>query len=458
MKTILCIGAGYVGGPTMAVIAKKCPEYKVVIVDINEDRIRRWQSPSLPIYEPGLAELVNETLNKNLFFSCDISSNIAAADIIFVSVNTPTKTYGHGAGKAADLQYWEKTARQILAHSGSDKIVVEKSTVPVRTAFAMEQILNSNDRGVHIEVISNPEFLAEGSAINDLMNPDRVLIGGNNTPAGQKAVSELVEIYAHWVPREKIITANLWSSELSKLAANAFLAQRISSINSISALCETTQADVNEVARAIGMDSRIGSKFLKASVGFGGSCFEKDILNLAYLCERDGLQEVAEYWRQVVTMNHYQNNRFARQIIRTMFFDTAVDKKIAIFGFAFKANTSDTRMSPAINICRLLLEEKALLAITDPQALEYARIDLSPFHEQITFDADPYMAAKDANAIAVLTEWEEYRHLDYRRIYQNMIKPAFIFDGRNLLNHEELYALGFNVYPIGRPPHTRIKA
>jgi UDPglucose 6-dehydrogenase len=322
----------------------------------------------------------------------------------------------------------------------------------------MQQILNTNNRGIHLEVLSNPEFLAEGSAIRDLMNPDRVLIGGNKTERGQSAIQEMVDIYAHWVPAERIITTNLWSSELSKLAANAFLAQRISSINSLSALCETTQADVNEVARAIGMDSRIGSKFLKPSVGFGGSCFEKDILNLVYLCERDGLVEVADYWRQVVTMNNYQNNRFGRQIIRTMFFDTAVGKKIAIFGFAFKANTSDTRMSPAINICRLLLEEKALLAITDPKALEYARVDLAPYQHQITYEEDPYVAARDADAIAILTEWEVYRHLDYCRIYDTMIKPAFIFDGRNLLDHEALYKLGFNVYPIGSPPYTHIKA
>ena len=328
MKTILCIGAGYVGGPTMAVIAKNCPDIKVIVVDLNTDRIKAWDSGEPPIYEPGLKETVQQALHRNLFFSTDVDAAIAEADIIFVSVNTPTKTFGQGAGRAADLQYWEKTARQILAHSTSDKIVVEKSTLPVRTAEAMRRILDSGSSSVRFEVLSNPEFLAEGTAIADLEAPDRVLIGGHETDTGRAAVEELAAIYAHWVPEEKILKANVWSSELSKLAANAMLAQRVSSVNSLSALCEATEANIDEVARAMGMDSRIGPKFLKASVGFGGSCFKKDILNLVYLCERYGLTEVASYWQQVVEMNDYQQSRFVRRMISTMF-NTLAGKRIA---------------------------------------------------------------------------------------------------------------------------------
>ncbi len=455
MKNILCIGAGYVGGPTMAVIAKMCPDYEVNIVDINEDRIQRWQSDDLPIYEPGLKSIVRETLNKNLFFSTDIAGNIKKADIIFVSVNTPTKTFGIGAGKAADLQYWEKTARQILEYSDSDKIVVEKSTLPVRTAQAMERILNSGDEGIHFEVLSNPEFLAEGTAIKDLLNPDRVLIGGHGTETGRKAVAELVKIYTHWVDSERVLTANLWSSELSKLVANAFLAQRISSINSVSAICDATEADVSEVSRAIGMDSRIGKKFLQASVGFGGSCFKKDILNLVYLCDHYGLHDVANYWEQVVLMNQYQKTRFVARMIATMF-NTVVDKRIAILGFAFKADTGDTRESPAIDICHQLLDEHACLTVSDPQALDNAKRDLADYQDLVTFEVDPYLATENSHALAILTEWEEYINLDYNRIYASMVKPAFIFDGRNILDHDQLFTIGFNVYPIGKPPLTHI--
>ena len=455
MKTILCIGAGYVGGPTMTMIAKQCPDYKVIVVDINSERIKQWQSDDLPIYEPGLAQIVNETLNKNLFFSTDVAGSIAKADIIFVSVNTPTKTFGEGAGRAADLQFWEKTARQILTCSKSDKIVVEKSTLPVRTAQAMERILNSPKNGVHFEVLSNPEFLAEGTAVKDLLNPDRVLIGGHNTETGRKAVQALVEIYAHWVPNEKILTTNLWSSELSKLAANAFLAQRISSINCISAICEVTEADVSEVSRAIGTDSRIGSKFLNASIGFGGSCFKKDILNLIYLCEFHGLDEVAEFWHGVVLINQYQKERFVQRMVQTMF-NTVVDKRIAIFGFAFKADTGDTRESPAIDVCRLLLEEKAQIVVSDPKATENAKKDLADLGGDVIYEPDPYKAAKDAHAIAIMTEWDLFKTIDYQRIFQSMVKPAFIFDGRNILDHELVYEIGFNVYPIGKPPLTHI--
>lgn len=448
-KNILCIGAGYVGGPTMAVIADRCPDCKVTVVDINSERIAAWNSDNLPIFEPGLDEVVKRRRGKNLFYSTDIAGGIKAADIIFVSVNTPTKTFGAGAGKAADLQYLEKTARSIVEYADSDKIVVEKSTLPVRTAQAMSRILQSNTKNLNFPVLSNPEFLAEGTAISDLENPDRVLIGGMETPEGQAALNELVELYAQWVPRERIITTNLWSSELSKLVANALLAQRISSINSISALCEKTEANVYEVAAAAGRDSRIGPKFLHASIGFGGSCFKKDILNLVYLCEYYGLPEVAAYWEQVVKMNDFQARRFVQNMIGAMF-NTVSAKKIAIFGFAFKANTGDTRESPACAVCHQLLEERAELSIYDPKALENAKIDLAGAQGRINYCTSPYEAAKGAHAIAIMTEWNEFKELDYQRIFDNMEKPAFIFDGRNIVDHQYLYELGFNVYPIGK--------
>lgn len=449
MNTILCIGAGYVGGPTMAMIARKCPEYKVHVVDIDAARIRAWQSEHLPIYEPGLKDLVKASLNRNLFFSTDVAGGIAEADIIFVSVNTPTKTFGQGAGRAADLQYWEKTAREILAHSKTDKIVVEKSTLPVRTAEAMDRILRSGGQGAKFEVLSNPEFLAEGTAIRDLESPDRVLIGGHDTASGRRAMQTLVDVYARWVPRDRILTTNVWSSELSKLASNAFLAQRISSINSLSALCERTEADVSEVARAIGMDQRIGARFMKASVGFGGSCFKKDILNLVYLCEHYGLNEVAAYWEQVVRLNEYQEDRFVSRMISAMF-NTVAGKRIAVFGFAFKADTGDTRESPAIRVVRRLVEERATVVVTDPQALNNARRDLADLGERVVFEGDPLKAAEGAHAVAVLTDWAEYARLDYERVFAAMTKPAFLFDGRNCLDHRRLYEFGFNVYPVGK--------
>ncbi len=454
-KNILCIGAGYVGGPTMAVIARHCPEYRVVVVDISHERITQWNSGNLPIYEPGLAEIVSEVIGKNLFFSTDIDNHIDKADIIFVSVNTPTKTFGLGAGKAADLQFWEKTARQILKSSSTGKIVIEKSTLPVRTAAAMGRILDSNDQGVHFEVVSNPEFLAEGNAVRDLENPDRVLIGARQTQSGQAALQEIVEIYRHWVPEEKIVTSNVWSSELSKLVANAFLAQRVSSINTISALCEKTNADIEEVARAVGMDSRIGSKFLKAGVGFGGSCFKKDILNLTYIAENYGLFEVARYWEQVVQINSYQQKRFVNLIISNMF-NTVAGKKIAVFGFSFKADTGDIRESPAICVCQSLLEERAVLAIHDPKALEGANQELADYIGQFTLESDPYQAALGAHAIVITTDWAEFTTLDYERIFEGMEKPAFVFDGRNLLDHQKLYEFGFSVHRIGRPSLSRI--
>jgi UDPglucose 6-dehydrogenase len=457
VTNILCIGAGYVGGPTMAVIASHCPQHRVVVVDINEARIQAWQSDQLPIYEPGLDEVVRSARGRNLFFSTEVNHHIAEADIIFVSVNTPTKSFGQGAGRAADLQYWEKTARQIVENSTSPKIVVEKSTLPVRTAEAMEHILNYNSAGLHFDIVSNPEFLAEGTAIQDMQNPDRVLIGGKDSPSGQKAVQAVVDIYAHWVPRERIITTNLWSSELSKLAANAFLAQRVSSINAISALCEKTGADVNEVSHAIGLDSRIGRSFLRASVGFGGSCFRKDILNLVYLCECYGLGEVASYWEQVIKMNEHQQMRFVSNIVSSMF-NTVAGKRIALFGAAFKANTSDTRESPALAVCRALLEERAEIVLTDPHALDNARTDLGGAAQLVCFEQDPYAAAKGAHAIAILTDWAQFTKLDYEAIYKSMAKPAFIFDGRNILDHKKLHAIGFNVYAIGKPPLTHIPA
>jgi len=456
-KNILCIGAGYVGGPTMAMIAAKCPQYLVTVVDLNKDRISAWQTDDLPIYEPMLLDLVKKASGKNLFFTTELDENIKKADIIYVSVNTPTKTYGEGAGKSADLQYWEKTARDILRVSESDKIIIEKSTLPVRTASAMERILNLKGKGIQFEVISNPEFLAEGTAINDLENPDRVLIGSRETESGRKARNTVVEIYANWVPRDKIITSNVWSAELSKLVANAFLAQRISSINSISALCEKTEADVNEVANAVGMDSRIGSKFIRASVGFGGSCFKKDILNLVYICESYGLHDVAAYWENVVKINEYQEDRFVKNINKA-FFNTIANKRIALFGFAFKANTGDTRESPAIYIAKKLLEEHAHVVVTDPEALENAKRDLTHFDKNIQFELDPYEASRNTHAIAVVTEWDVYKTLDYEKIFQEMEKPAFIFDGRNLLDHHKLHEIGFNVYPIGKPALTHFQS
>ncbi|MBU4186181.1 MAG: nucleotide sugar dehydrogenase, partial [Proteobacteria bacterium] len=452
-KKLLCIGAGHVGGPTMAMIAYKCPQYKITVVDINHRRIAEWNSDNLPIYEPGLDEIVKAARGRNLFFSTDIDQGIKKSDIIFVSVNTPTKTFGVGAGMAADLQYWEKTARHILQCAESSKIIVEKSTLPVKTALAMERIFTSNNDDIHFEVLSNPEFLAEGTAINDLENPDRVLIGSQQTKSGIKARDELVEIYANWVNKEQIITSDIWSSELSKLVSNAFLAQRISSINSISALCEKTDADINNVARAVGLDSRIGKKFLNASIGFGGSCFKKDILNLVYLCRNYGLNEVADYWDSVVKINDFQKERFVVNMLTAMF-NTLVNKKICLLGFAFKANTGDTRESPAIYIAKRLIEEKAELVITDPKALKNAKVDLRDIDTNVKYVEDPYEAAAGSYAIAIMTEWDIYKGLDYEKIYRSMIKPAFFFDGRNIVDHQRLFEIGFNVFPIGKPALT----
>ncbi|KAL1557145.1 UDP-glucose 6-dehydrogenase 1 [Salvia divinorum] len=468
MVKICCIGAGYVGGPTMAVIAYKCPNIEVVVVDISVPRISAWNSDRLPIYEPGLDDVVKHCRGKNLFFSTDVEKHVFEADIVFVSVNTPTKTSGLGAGKAADLTYWESAARMIADVSKSDKIVVEKSTVPVKTAEAIEKILTHNSKGINYQILSNPEFLAEGTAIQDLFNPDRVLIGGRETPEGYKSVKALKDVYSHWVSEDRILTTNLWSAELSKLAANAFLAQRISSVNAMSALCEATGADVSQVAYAVGTDSRIGPKFLNASVGFGGSCFQKDILNLVYICECNGLPEVAEYWKQVIKINDYQKSRFVNRMVSSMF-NTIANKKVSILGFAFKKDTGDTRETPAIDVCQGLLGDKAQLSIYDPQVMEdQIQRDLSmnkfdwdhPLHLQPMSPTtkkkvhcvwDTYEATKDAHAVCILTEWDEFKKLDFQRIYDNMQKPAYVFDGRNVVDANKLREIGFIVYSIGKP-------
>jgi UDPglucose 6-dehydrogenase len=460
IKNICCIGAGYVGGPTMAVIAQKCPHIKVTVVDLNVERIAAWNDAdvnNIPIYEPGLSEVVAEARGRNLFFSTEVDQAIDEADMIFISVNTPTKTYGVGKGMAADLKYIELCARQIARVAKTDKIVVEKSTLPVRTAQAIKDILDHTGNGVNFQILSNPEFLAEGTAIEDLFAPDRVLIGGDTTPEGQKAIQALVDVYANWVPKDKILTTNVWSSELSKLTANAFLAQRVSSINAMSELCEKTGADVNEVARAIGMDSRIGPKFLKASVGFGGSCFQKDILNLVYIAKTYGLNEVADYWEQVIIMNDHQKRRFAKNIISTLY-NTVSGKKIAFLGWAFKKDTNDTRESAAIYVADDLLSEQANIAVYDPKVeekqvyfdLDYLETRKSEANKSgLVVVANPYEACKNAHAIAVLTEWDEFKNYDWQKIYDGMLKPAFVFDGRNLLNKAALEKIGFVYQAIG---------
>ena len=437
----------------MAMIAHKAPDIRVTVVDLNQSRIDAWNSDTLPIYEPGLDDVVKSARGRNLFFSTAVAEEINAADIIFVAVNTPTKTYGVGSGRAADLRFIESVARTIAEVATEGKIIVEKSTIPVKTASTIQKILAANSRGLEFQVLSNPEFLAEGTAIEDLQLPDRVLIGGERTPAGDKAVQTLVDVYAHWVPRERILTTNLWSSELSKLVANAFLAQRISSINSISALCEATDADVDEVANAIGHDSRIGPKFLKASVGFGGSCFQKDILNLVYLCESFGLPEVAAYWQSVVSINDWQKSRFATRIVKSLF-NTVAGKRIAIWGFAFKKDTNDTRESAAIAICRDLLTEMAEVVVYDPKvpADQIRRDLLGPDgkNDRLVIVDSAESAAKDAHAIAVVTEWDEFKTIDFTEVYENMPKPAFLFDGRNLLDLEKLRTIGFTASAIGK--------
>ncbi|MFH6972777.1 MULTISPECIES: UDP-glucose 6-dehydrogenase [Flavobacterium] len=457
---ICCIGAGYVGGPTMAVIAQKCPTLQVTVVDMNADRIAAWNDTdvaNIPIYEPGLDVIVAEARGRNLFFSTEVEKAIDEAQIIFISVNTPTKTYGKGKGMAADLKYIELCARQIARVAKDNKIVVEKSTLPVRTAEAIKSILDHTGNGVQFQILSNPEFLAEGTAVQDLLHPDRILIGGDSSEEGQKAIQALVDVYANWVPANKILTTNVWSSELSKLTANAFLAQRISSINAMSELCEKTGADVNEVAKAIGMDSRIGAKFLKASVGFGGSCFQKDILNLVYIAKSYGLNEVADYWEQVIIMNDHQKRRFSNSIVQTLY-NTVAGKKITFLGWAFKKDTNDTRESAAIYVADHLLNEQAKIAVFDPKVsakkvladLDY--LETRTCEENIagvTSYDDPYLACRDSHAIAVLTEWDEFVAYDWQKIYDSMQKPAFVFDGRNVLNASKMKTIGFVYHAIG---------
>jgi len=460
IKNICCLGAGYVGGPTMSVIASKCPSIKVNVIDLNADRIKLWNSNDLndfPIYEPGLAEIVLENRGKNLFFSTKVEKAIEDADMIFIAVNTPTKTYGEGRGQAAELKYIELCARTISKVAKSDKIIVEKSTLPVRTANVLKEIFNSTSQGINFEILSNPEFLAEGTAIDDLLNPDRVLVGGDNTKMGIQARNKLSEIYESWIPKERIIQTNVWSSELSKLVANAFLAQRVSSINAISSICEATEANVDEVAKAIGLDSRIGPKFLNSSVGFGGSCFQKDILNLVYIAKSYGLHEVADYWEQVIILNNHQKDRFSHKIISTLF-NTVSDKKITFFGWAFKKDTNDTRESPAIYIANKLINEKAKICIYDPKvSKEQILFDLnylgsrSPEENENSIEVvtDPYDACVNSHAIAILTEWDEFKTYNYSKIYESMTKPAFIFDGRRLLIDVDLKDFKNRYYIIG---------
>ncbi len=440
IKNICCIGAGYVGGPTMAVIALKCPEINVTVVDSNSKKIEAWNGPidKIPVYEPGLEKIIKKTRNKNLFFSSDIPKAINISEIIFMAVNTPTKKEGEGAGMASDLKYVEKCARDIALYSNSDKIVVEKSTLPVRTAEKIKEILISENKNHHFEILSNPEFLAEGTAIKDLFKSDRVLIGGEETPSGKKAVKVLIEIYSNWIPLEKILTTNVWSSELAKLASNAMLAQRISSINSLSALCEKTGANITQLSKAIGKDHRIGPHFLKASVGFGGSCFQKDILNLVYLCNYYGLDEVAEYWHQVVKINDFQKNRFAQKIINKFNGDLS-GIIISILGWAFKANTNDSRESASIYIAEKLYKAGANLEIYDPMVSNERIFDDIRNYWTNNFEFKKIKSRINIlnkvkqkfgrnDVVAILTEWEEFVSLDYSN--------ALIFDGRNILNQK----------------------
>ena len=457
VKKICCIGAGYVGGPTMAVIADNCPSIEVTVVDINEDRIKKWNDKNLenlPVYEPGLAEIVKRCRNKNLFFSIDIKKNIQTADMIFLSVNTPIKKSGLGKGQASDLKYIESSTREIAKYACGETIIVEKSTLPVRTAETIKSILKSNqrlDKSQKFSVLSNPEFLAEGTAINDLKNPDRVLIGGEDP----NAILALEEIYLNWVEENKIIKTNLWSSELSKLVANAFLAQRISSINSISAICEITGADINEVSCAIGMDTRIGAKFLSSGPGYGGSCFKKDILNLVYLSKFYGLNEVASYWQKVVDLNYWQQHRISKIIVNKLF-NNLTSKKIGILGFSFKANTNDTRESPAIQICKDLIEEGADLIIYDPKVKELQiENDLGPKQGEKNKEGSWSCSnlvmdvAKDADAIVIATEWKEFKSLDWSQMSKLMRSPKWLFDTRGITNYCDFRGCNINYWKIG---------
>lgn len=460
IKNICCIGAGYVGGPTMAVIAQKNPNIKVTVVDINEERIAAWNSDNfdeLPIYEPGLADVVKEARGRNLFFSTDVSNAIINSEMIFISVNTPTKTSGEGKGFAADLKYVELCAKQIAEISTTDKIVVEKSTVPVRTSEKIKEILRLNNKDVNFQILSNPEFLAEGTAMRNLEIPDRVIIGGDNTKKGNEAIKSLVEIYSCWVPKKNILTTNLWSSELSKLTANAFLAQRISSINSLSELCEETGADIEEVSKAIGMDSRIGSSFLKTSVGFGGSCFQKDILNLVYISRSIGLEKVANYWEQILIINAHQRDRFANKIV-SLIKNNSINSNVCILGWAFKKNTNDSRESAAIYVSDFLLRSKININVYDPKVneaqicfdLNYINNNDEQNKKYVSVYNNPLDCINKTNIIAVLTEWDEFIDYDWKKIYDKMSKPAYVFDGRNILDKIKLESIGFKYIGLGR--------
>ena len=458
VKNICCIGAGYVGGPTMSIIAQKNPDIKVNVVDMNADKILAWNSEdldNLPVYEPGLSKVVKEARGRNLFFSTDVNKHIFEADMIFISVNTPTKTSGEGKGYAADLKYVEACAKQIAEVSKTDKIIVEKSTVPVRTSEKINQILRSNNRDVDFQILSNPEFLAEGTAMRDLEIPDRVLIGGDKTKEGEKAIESLVKIYSSWVPKENILTTNLWSSELSKLTANAFLAQRISSINSLSEVCEATGADIEEVSRAIGMDSRIGNCFLKTSVGFGGSCFQKDILNLVYIARSQGLQKVADYWEQILVINTHQRDRFSKKIIDCIEKNN-LEPRVLLLGWAFKKDTNDTRESAAIYVSDNLINNGITIDIYDPKVKkDQVDFDLSYLNENynkslVKFIEDPISKISNHNLVAIMTEWDEFKNYDWNKIYSKIKRPAFIFDGRNILDLEKIKKIGFNYVGLGR--------
>ena len=455
IKNICCIGAGYVGGPTMSIIAQKNPEINVNVVDMNADKIAAWNSENLPVYEPGLSKVVKETRGRNLFFSTDVNKHIEQAEMIFISVNTPTKISGEGKGYAADLKYVEACAKQIAEVSKSDKIIVEKSTVPVRTSEKIKEILRLNNGDFNFQILSNPEFLAEGTAMRDLEIPDRVLIGGDNTIEGKKAVDSLVKIYSTWVPKKNILTTNLWSSELSKLTANAFLAQRISSINSLSELCEETGADIEEVSKAIGMDSRIGKSFLKTSVGFGGSCFQKDILNLVYIARSLDLEKVADYWEQILIINNHQRNRFSKKIISCIN-ENNLKSRVLILGWAFKKNTNDSRESASIYVANNLLNENIEIDIYDPKVnqscVENDLSNLNPDYDKsmVNYINKPFLNISDYNIISIMTEWDEFIVYDWKKIYKNIKKPAYIFDGRNILNCELIKKLGFNYSGIGR--------
>ena len=455
INNICCIGAGYVGGPTMSIIAQKNPKINVYVVDMNADKIAAWNSENLPVYEPGLSTVVKEARGRNLFFSTDVNKYIEQAEMIFISVNTPTKISGKGKGYAADLKYVEACAKQIAEFSKTNKIVVEKSTVPVRTSEKIKEILMSNRNNIDFQILSNPEFLAEGTAMRDLEIPDRVLIGGDNSVEGQKAIDSLVEIYSSWVPKENILTTNLWSSELSKLTANAFLAQRISSINSLSELCEKPGADIEEVSKAIGMDSRIGSSFLSTSVGFGGSCFQKDILNLVYIARSEGLEKVADYWEQVLIINEHQRNRFSKKIIDTIGKEN-LRSKVLLLGWSFKKNTNDTRESAAIYVTNNLINNNIKVDIYDPKVEEYQiNFDLSNLNSDydnslVNYIREPFSHTCDYNTIAIMTEWEEFKELDWEIAYKKIKKPAYIFDGRNILEIEKIKKIGFNYIGLGR--------